>query len=54
MTYGEYLVYKLIALAVIVFVVNMVYTAATGRTLEQARRDNQAAKQGHPAPPSKR
>lgn len=39
MSYTDYLWIKAIALVVIVFVVNFVYAAATGRTIEQVRND---------------
>ena len=39
MNYTDYLWAKAIALTVIVFVVNVVYAAITGKSIEQARND---------------
>ena len=41
----DFMIWKLIVLAVIVFAINLVYTAITGKSIEQARRDTATAKQ---------
>lgn len=39
MEYTDYIIYKFIALVALVFVVNVIYAAVTGRTIEQERFD---------------
>lgn len=39
MSFVEWLLLKAIALVVIVFVVNLIYAAVTGKSIAQARRD---------------
>lgn len=46
MDYSDYLIYKFVALVVIVFLVNFFYAAATGRTIEQVRRDKESEQSG--------
>lgn len=43
MEYTDYLWFKLIALGVLAFALNFVYTLFTGRSLKQDRRDKAAA-----------
>lgn len=43
MSHLDYILYKAIALILLVAVVSFVYALVTGRTLEEARRDKQQA-----------
>lgn len=43
MDFGDYIIWKAVALCVIVAVVNFIYAAVTGKTIEEALRDNRAA-----------
>lgn len=43
MNYTDYLWIKLIVLFLIVFFVNLIYAAVTGKTIEEARRDRSSA-----------
>ncbi len=48
MEYTDYLLYKFIALVAIVFFVNLIYAAVTGRSIEQERFDKQSGPTGSP------
>lgn len=43
MNFTDYMLYKAIALIAIVFIVNLVFSAITGRSIEQVRRDRESA-----------
>lgn len=43
MSFTDFMWLKLIVLIVIVFFVNLIFTAITGRSIEQVRRDREAA-----------
>jgi uncharacterized membrane protein len=42
--FGDYIIWKAVGLLVLVFVVNFLYAAVTGKTIEEALRDRAAAK----------
>jgi heme exporter protein D len=43
MDFGDYLIWKAVGVVVLVFLVNLVFSALTGKSIEEVRRDRQAA-----------
>ena len=52
MEYTDFMVWKAVGLVCLYFVVNLFYTAITGQTIEQARRDISKAKENQPKNPT--
>lgn len=52
MDHGEYIIWKAVALGVIVFLGNFFYTLITGRSIEEARSEKPTDTQNSEAPPT--